>query len=136
MFHVFGFLKIFFHSFDTNINTIRAYFILFCLGVKDGAFLFNGNKSSYIEINNTDGKLDTKNSITILANIFPTGSDGPIVNYKVDGWGVHLWQFEYSQLFVRFVSRDGLLTTQPLGTRVLEVISVCIAFLSSSMKFI
>ena len=58
-------------------------------GIKDGAFLFKGNKTSYIEIHNK-GKLDTKYSITILANIFPTGSDGPIVNYKVDGWGCPL----------------------------------------------
>lgn len=80
-----------------------------------------------MEIPNTDGKLDAKNSITMLANIFPVGSDGPIINYKKNGWGVHMWQFENNQLFVRFVSRDGKMTTQPLGTRVLEVnkISLC-----------
>ncbi|XP_057314445.1 uncharacterized protein LOC130655679 isoform X2 [Hydractinia symbiolongicarpus] len=89
-------------------------------GVKDDAFLFKGNQSSYIEIPNT-GKLDTKKSITLLANIFPTGENGPIINYKKDGWGVHLWQFSKTQLFARFVTRDGEMSTQPLGTHVLEL---------------
>ena len=48
-------------------------------GIKDGAFLFKGNKSSYIEIQN-NGNLDTKFSITILANIFPTGKSNIEVN--------------------------------------------------------
>lgn len=82
--------------------------------------MFKGNRSSYIEIPNT-GKLDTKKSITLLANIFPTGENGPIINYKKDGWGVHLWQFSKTQLFARFVTRDGEMSTQPLGTHVLEV---------------
>jgi len=89
-------------------------------GIKDSAFLFKGNSSSYIEIPN-DGALDAKNSITMLANIYPTGDDGPIINFKKDGWGVHLWQFSGTQLFVRFVTRDGHMSAQPLGTRVLEL---------------
>ena len=62
-----------------------------------------------------------KNSVTFLSNIYPTGTDGPLINYKRDGLGVHMWQFDKTQLFVRFVTRDGKLTTQPLGTRVLAV---------------
>ena len=99
---------------------LRIYILLLILGLKDDAFLFKGNRSSYIEIPNS-GKLDTKNSITMLANVYPMGNDGPIINYKKDGWGVHLWQFSQTQLFVRFVTREGKMTTQPLGTRVLEV---------------
>ena len=57
----------------------------------------------------------------MLANIFPTGEAGPIINYKKDGWGVHLWQFSKTQLFARFVTKDGQMSTQPLGTHVLEV---------------
>ncbi len=89
-------------------------------GVKDSAFEFKGKQDSYLEIPN-DGKLDTKNSITMLANIYPTGDDGPIINYKKNGWGVHMWQFDKTMLFVRFVSRDDGMATQPLATRVLQV---------------
>lgn len=96
------------------------YLIFLAPGVKDDAFLFKGKNTSFIEIGNS-GKLDAKKSITVLANIYPTGRGGPIINYKSDGWGVHLWQFTTNQLFVRFVTRDAKMTTQPLATRVLEV---------------
>ncbi|XP_068744169.1 uncharacterized protein [Montipora capricornis] len=65
-----------------------------------GAYEFKGTADSFVEIPN-DGKMDTKDSMTILANIYPTGSGGPILNYKTDGWGVHLWQFESTELFVK-----------------------------------
>ena len=96
------------------------YLIFLAPGVKDDAFLFKGKNTSFIEIGNS-GKLDAKKSITVLANIYPTGRGGPIINYKSDGWGVHLWQFTTNQLFVRFVTRDAKMTTQPLATRVIEV---------------
>ena len=32
-----------------------------------------------------------------------------------------MWQFDKTMLFVRFVSRDNGMTTQPLATRVLQV---------------
>ena len=67
-----------------------------------------------------DGKMDTQNSMTILANVYPTGSGGPILNYKTDGWGVHLWQFESTELFVRFVHRNGVFH-KPIASRVLQV---------------
>lgn len=67
-----------------------------------------------------DGKLDTQNSMTILANVYPTGSGGPILNYKTNGWGVHLWQFESTELFVRFVHRNGVFH-KPIASRVLQV---------------
>lgn len=98
-------------------------FVLFsCSDVPKGAIELKGSKSSYLEITN-NGKLDAHKSITILANVFPTGSDGPIVAYDPMGKGVHLWQFEKTQLFVRFTTRgsNGSLTLEPLATRVLQV---------------
>ena len=97
------------------------FIFLFFVGVKDTAFEFKGKQDSYLEIPNDKHSLDAKNSITLLANIYPTGEDGPILNYKRDGWGVHIWQFDKTMLFVRFVSRDDGMTTQPLATRVLQV---------------
>ncbi|XP_074615208.1 uncharacterized protein LOC141874734 isoform X6 [Acropora palmata] len=85
----------------------------------DGAYKFKGVADSFVEIPN-DGKMDTKNSMTILANIYPTGSGGPILNYKTDGWGVHLWQFESTELFVRFVHRNGVFH-KPIASRVLQL---------------
>lgn len=94
---------------------------MFCFKSDDlgGAYKFKGVADSFVEIPN-DGKMDTKNSMTILANIYPTGSGGPILNYKTDGWGVHLWQFESTELFVRFVHRNGVFH-KPIASRVLQV---------------
>ena len=93
--------------------------LLFSTDNEDGAYEFKGTADSFVEIPN-DGKMDIKNSMTILANVYPTGSGGPIVNYKTDGWGVHLWQFESTELFVRFVHRNGIFH-KPLASRVLQV---------------
>lgn len=84
-----------------------------------GAYQFQGTADSYIEIPNT-GNLDTRHAMTILANVYPTGNGGPIVNYMTNGWGVHLWQFENNELFVRFVHRNGVFH-KPIGSRVLQV---------------
>lgn len=94
---------------------------MFCFKSDDlgGAYEFKGVADSFVEIPN-DGKMDTKNSMTILANIYPRGSGGPILNYKTDGWGVHLWQFESTELFVRFVHRNGVFH-KPIASRVLQV---------------
>lgn len=86
---------------------------------EDEALEFKGTADSFVEIPN-DGKLDTQNSMTILANVYPTGSGGPILNYKTNGWGVHLWQFESTELFVRFVHRNGVFH-KPIASRVLQV---------------
>ena len=45
------------------------------------------------------------------------------MHYTSDTWGVHLWQFNDNQLFVRFVRRDGKFT-EPLAARVLQVIKM------------
>jgi len=92
------------------------------IGTSNGAYEFSGKANSYVEIPKSKA-LDTKNSITMLANIYPTGNGGPIINYKTDGWGVHLWQFEGNELFVRFVHRNGVFH-KPIGSRVIEV---CVA---------
>lgn len=76
---------------------------------------FFGSQSSYVEFPNT-GRLDTRNSITILAWVLHLGLAGPIFNYNIGPrWGVHLWMTRPRQLFVRFVRRDGRFTT-PLVT--------------------
>lgn len=76
---------------------------------------FFGNKNSYIEFPNT-GKLDTRNSITVLAWVLHFGRSGPIFNYnRGPRWGVHLWMTRPRQFFARFVKRNGRFTT-PLVT--------------------
>ncbi|CAH1240471.1 Hypp6038 [Branchiostoma lanceolatum] len=77
-------------------------------GDANGAFLFSGRSSSYIDIPN-NGRLDVQSSYTILAHIYPTGEAGPIVNYvgNNNGWAVHLWQTPSRTLFMRTIGRDG-----------------------------
>lgn len=78
-------------------------------GYSNTAYQFLGKPNSYIEIPNR-GKLDTKDSMTILAWVYPTNKPGPIVNYQTNGWGNHLWVTSSRQLFVRFVRRGGAFT--------------------------
>lgn len=86
------------------------------------AYEFSGSKDSYIEIPR-NSHLDTQYSMTLLASIFPTGKNGPILHYSAEKWGVHFWQYNENQLFVRFVKRDGAFT-EPLAARVLQVLTV------------
>lgn len=65
---------------------------------------FLGTPDSYIEFPN-NGKLDAKNSISLLAWVLPKQA-GPIFNYKTDGWGVNLWMARPRKLFARFVDRE------------------------------
>jgi hypothetical protein len=96
----------------------HRYFLVFL--ERKTAYEFAGNKDSYIEIPQTKN-LDTQYSMTLLAAIFPTGKDGPVLHYTSDKWGVHFWQYNQNQLFVRFVRRDGVFT-EPLAARVLQVL--------------
>ncbi|XP_068749466.1 uncharacterized protein [Montipora capricornis] len=73
------------------------------------SYLFFGKPDSFIELPN-NGKLDTKNSMSILAWILPR-SAGPIFNYKIDGWGVNFWMAKPRKLFAQFVCRT---TAAPL----------------------
>ena len=84
-----------------------------------------------------NGKLDARKSITILANIYPNGENGPIVAYDPMGNGVHLWQYEKTQLFVRFTIRgsNGNMTLQPLATRVLQVLWLVLTLIGLFVHF-
>ena len=59
-------------------------------GQPNGSYQFFGNSTSYIEFPNNGG-LDTRFSMTLLAWIFLENTDGPILNYGVDHYGVHFW---------------------------------------------
>ncbi|XP_078670984.1 uncharacterized protein LOC144911074 isoform X2 [Branchiostoma floridae x Branchiostoma belcheri] len=78
-------------------------------GESEGAYNFSGSSTSYIEIPN-NGALDTRYSVTILAYVYPTGTDGPIVNYRINNYGVHLWQQETNKLYARMATRDHVYT--------------------------
>ena len=80
-----------------------------------GSYSFLGRPDSFIEFPNT-GKLDTQNSITLLAWVNPMGGAGPIFNYNPRGFGVHFWVTRAGRLFVRFVRRSRA-STQPLISR-------------------
>jgi len=82
-------------------------------GTRDGAYQFTGRRNSYIEFRNT-GKLDTKDSMTLLAWIKHSGRTGPIFNYHPRGWGVHFWMTSHRQLFIRFNKRQGNRATHPV----------------------
>ena len=45
--------------------------------------------------------------MTLLAWVFPENTDGPIFNYGVDYFGVHLW-VGGGYLFCRFTERSGM----------------------------
>ena len=79
----------------------------------DGSYRFFGNPNSYIEFPNK-GRLDTRKSITMLAWINHEGTAGPIFNYMVNGWGVHMWMITPSTLFARFNRRKNRGFTSPL----------------------
>lgn len=102
-----------------RVKRFNFHFFFVFKGSSESAYEFTGKDDSYIEIPKSK-QLDTKHSMTVLANIYPTGNGGPIINYKTDGWGVHLWQFESNELFVRFVHRNGVFH-KPIGSRVIEV---------------
>ena len=85
-------------------------------GTPDGATEFSGKPYSYIKFPN-DGKLDTRESITILAWVKNKGKSGPVVHYNERGWGVHLWVEDRYRLSVRFVRRNGKFTKKLISPR-------------------
>ena len=82
-------------------------------GQPEGAFKFRGRPDSFIEFPN-NGRLDTKDSITILAYVNPE-SAGPIFNYNPKGFGMHFWMVRPNVLFARFVKRSKKFT-RPVAT--------------------
>lgn len=86
-------------------------------GKPGGSYRFWGNKNSYIHFPNR-GRLDTRNSITLLAWVNPEGLSGPIFNYNPRGWGVHFWIIRSNTLFVRFVTRRRKMTKPLISAKV------------------
>ena len=70
-----------------------------------GSFYFTGRRGSYVYFPNNGG-IDTRNSITLLAWVYPLGG-GPIFHYKPQGSGVGLWVIRRNILYVKFVRRSG-----------------------------
>lgn len=70
-----------------------------------GSFYFTGRRGSYVYFPNNGG-IDTRNSITLLAWVYPQGG-GPIFHYKPQGSGVGLWVIRQNTLYVKFVRRSG-----------------------------
>lgn len=75
-------------------------------GRRGTSYEFLGRRNSFIHYPN-NGRLDTRNSITILAWIYHQGRTGPIFNYHPKAWGVHLWMVGPRTLFVRFTKRGN-----------------------------
>lgn len=92
------------------------------IGFKEGPFgwpetsvVFYGRRTSYVEIPNRK-MLDAHNSITILAWIYHSGRSGPIINYNPGPrWGVHFWMTSPKNIFLRFVQRNGAMTSPLIG---------------------
>ena len=77
-------------------------------GQPGGAVEFLGKRNSYIKFSNGNGgKLDTRNSITLLAWINFFGGSGPIFQYNTRNRGVRLWIAKSSTLYARFDDRLG-----------------------------
>ena len=74
-------------------------------GFPRGSFYFSGRRDSYTYFPNNGG-IDTRNSITLLAWIFPE-SGGPIFYYRPRGSGVSLWVIRRNTLYAKFVRRSG-----------------------------
>ena len=70
-----------------------------------GAISFRGIRTSYVLIPN-NGCLDTRYSITIIFWVYPE-SPGPLIHFKPNGWGVHVWIVKSFRLYARFVPRSG-----------------------------
>ncbi|XP_019641847.1 PREDICTED: uncharacterized protein LOC109483295 [Branchiostoma belcheri] len=80
-------------------------------GESEGAYNLSGSSTSYIEIPN-NGALDTRYSITILAYVYPTGTDGPIVNYRINDNSFNLWHFNGNELYIGMWTRDHASSVQ------------------------
>ncbi|XP_070543443.1 uncharacterized protein [Ptychodera flava] len=95
-----------------GVNGGGAVLVADADGTKAGAYEFTSVGDSYIEFPN-NGAYDTKDSIHMLAYVYPQGTFGPIFNFKEDAWGVHMWSGDTSH-FVRFTNRDTLAFTDAL----------------------
>ena len=82
-------------------------------GKPGGSYYFNGSSTSYIEFPGSSA-LDTRYSLTILADVFPETS-GPVLNYNTYNWGVHLLiGMEIGSLFSGLSDRYTFKHTDPV----------------------
>lgn len=90
-------------------------------GRPGGSTRFLGKGNSFIQFPNRGG-LDTQDSITILAWIYPEGRPGPIFNFHPNGDGVQLWvRGRYGKILsAMFPKRVGRKKTPMLQRRVLQ----------------
>jgi hypothetical protein len=81
-----------------------------------------GKGNSFIQFPNRAG-LDSKDSITILAWIYPEGRPGPIFNFHPNADGVQLWVTGRNGkiLSARFPKRQGRKKTPLVQRRVLQL---------------
>ncbi|XP_035692633.1 uncharacterized protein LOC118427105 [Branchiostoma floridae] len=82
-------------------------------GETEGSYLFLGTSTSYVDIPN-NGALDTRYSITILAQIFPTSTLGPVFVYAADAEPVvrlTLAQYDSVHFIFSLADRTGTVTT-------------------------
>ena len=72
-----------------------------------GAYMFYGTVRSYIEFPNKEFEgLDTRFSVTLMCWVQPGGQDGPLFNYGVSNWRVHMG-IEEGKLFIQMVERSS-----------------------------
>lgn len=96
-------------------------------GSPGGSLELSGHSGSYIEIPNFErGYADTRGSITILAFIYPTGGNGPIICYERRGHGVQIWHEQgfnvgMGTLAALFVRRDLAFAFTIRKTAVLKI---------------
>ena len=72
----------------------------------DGAYMFFGTLTSYIEFPN-EGGLDTRLSITLMCWVRPGGQDGSLFSYQTFDRGVRI-AIADGNFFSRITSRGGL----------------------------
>ena len=94
-------------------------------GLRGGSLELDGTFESFIEIPNFDGGwADARQSITLLAFIYPMGCSGPVISYDRNGYGVQIWQEclygGMGVLSAWFVRRD-LALAFPLKKAVLHI---------------
>ena len=97
-------------------------------GSPAGSLELSGHSGSYIEIPNFErGCADARGSITILAFIYPTGGNGPIICYERRGSGVQIWHEQegfnvgMGTLAAVFVRRDLAFAFTIRKTAVLKI---------------
>ena len=62
-------------------------------GIHKNSLQLRGTPDSFVEIPNQSGSfIDTRTSITLLMNIFPTGNRGSILSFRESGGGIQIFQ--------------------------------------------